>query len=184
MEKFKSGFVSILGRTNVGKSSIINSLVKEKVAAIANKPQTTRTAIRAIVNRPSSQIIFIDTPGIHKPKSKLGNTMVDTAFEVISDVDIVLFVIEADSTEIGRGDRRILETIKNSGRKTILIINKCDLVNKEQLAKIIDLYKEEIRCRYRDDLFGEAPTPYNSPNPSYPSRQIKDLRGRELRIQN
>lgn len=143
MEKFKSGFVSILGRTNVGKSSIINSLVKEKVAAIANKPQTTRTAIRAIVNRPSSQIIFIDTPGIHKPKSKLGNTMVDTAFEVISDVDIVLFVIEADSTEIGRGDRRILETIKNSGRKTILIINKCDLVNKEQLAKIIDLYKDE-----------------------------------------
>ena len=77
---FKSGFVSMLGRTNVGKSSIINALVGEKVAAVANKTQTTRTAIRAIVNRPNSQIIFVDTPGIHKPKSKLGNVMVETAF--------------------------------------------------------------------------------------------------------
>ena len=92
---FKSGFVSILGRTNVGKSSIINSLVGEKVAAIANKPQTTRTVIRAIVNRPNSQIIFIDTPGIHKPKSKLGDIMVENAFEVAKDVDVVVFVVEA-----------------------------------------------------------------------------------------
>ena len=142
-EKFKSGFVSMVGRTNVGKSSIINALVGEKVAAIANKPQTTRNAIRAIVNRENLQIIFIDTPGIHKPKSKLGNAMVETAFGTIGDVDVILFVIEATSDEIGKGDRIILDKIKEAKRKTILIINKIDLVTKEKLAKIINLYKDE-----------------------------------------
>lgn len=144
MEKeFKSGFVSMVGRTNVGKSSIINALVGEKVAAIANKPQTTRTAIRAIVNRENSQIIFIDTPGIHKPKTKLGNTMIETAFGVINDVDITLFVIDAASENIGKGDRIILDKIKDAKIKTILVINKIDLVTKEQLAKLINLYKDE-----------------------------------------
>ena len=142
-EDFKSGFVSILGRTNVGKSSIINSLVGEKVAAIANKPQTTRTVIRAIVNRPNSQIIFIDTPGIHKPKSKLGDVMVENAFEVAKDVDVVVFVIEATSDEIGKGDRLILDKIKEAKKRTILVINKVDLVSKEKVAKLIDLYKDE-----------------------------------------
>ena len=142
-EKFKSGFVSILGRTNVGKSSIINSLVGEKVAAIANKPQTTRTVIRAIVNRPNSQIIFIDTPGIHKPKSKLGDVMVENAFEVSKDVDVLIFVVEATSNEIGKGDRLILDRIKEANRKTILVINKIDLVDKAKIAKLIDLYKNE-----------------------------------------
>ncbi len=139
----KSGFVSILGRTNVGKSSIINSLVGEKVAAIANKPQTTRTVIRAIVNRPNSQIIFIDTPGIHKPKSKLGNVMVANAFEVSKDVDVVVFVVEATSDDIGKGDKLILEKIKQAKKKTILVINKVDLVDKAKVAKLIDLYKDE-----------------------------------------
>ena len=144
MEKeFKSGFVAMLGRTNVGKSSIMNALVNEKVAAIANKPQTTRNAIRAIVNRPNSQIIFIDTPGIHKPKSKLGNTMVETAFGVANDVDVILFVIDATSTSIGKGDRIILDKIKESKKKTILIINKIDLVKREDIAKLIELYKDE-----------------------------------------
>lgn len=142
-EEFKSGFVSMVGRTNVGKSSIINALVQEKVAAIANKPQTTRNAIRAIVNRKNLQIIFIDTPGIHKPKSKLGNTMIETAFGVISDVDVILFVVDATSKEIGKGDRIILEKIKEAKKKTILIINKVDLINKVEIAKIIDLYKDE-----------------------------------------
>ncbi len=140
---FKSGFIAMLGRTNVGKSSIINSLVGEKVAAIANKPQTTRTAIRAIVNRPNSQIIFLDTPGIHKPKSKLGNTMVETAFGCSQDVDIVLFVIEATSPDIGRGDKLILEKIKEAKKKTILVINKIDLVSKEHIAELIKLYSAE-----------------------------------------
>ena len=140
-KEFKSGFVSMMGRTNVGKSSIMNALVNEKVAAIANKPQTTRNAIRAIVNRPNSQIIFIDTPGIHKPKSKLGNTMVETAFGVANDV--ILFVIDATSTSIGKGDRIILDKIKESKKKTILIINKIDLVKREDIAKLIELYKDE-----------------------------------------
>ena len=139
----KSGFVSILGRTNVGKSSIINNLVGEKVAAIANKPQTTRTVIRAIVNKPNLQIIFVDTPGIHKPKTKLGNVMVDNAFNVSKDVDLVLFVVEATSEDIGKGDKLILEKIKESKKKTILIINKIDLVQKSKIAKLIDLYKDE-----------------------------------------
>lgn len=142
-EEFKSGFVSMVGRTNVGKSSIINALVQEKVAAIANKPQTTRNAIRAIVNRENLQIVFIDTPGIHKPKSKLGNTMIETAFGVISDVDVILFVIDATSEKIGKGDRIILEKIKEAKKKTILIINKVDLINRAEIAKIIDLYKDE-----------------------------------------
>lgn len=142
-KNFKSGFVSILGRTNVGKSSIINSLVGEKVAAIANKPQTTRTVIRAIVNRPNSQIIFIDTPGIHKPKSKLGNVMVENAFEVAKDVDVVVFVVEATSDDIGKGDRLILDKIKESKKKAILVINKIDLVDKAKVAKLIELYKNE-----------------------------------------
>lgn len=141
--EFKSGFVSILGRTNVGKSSIINSLVQEKVAAIANKPQTTRNAIRAIVNRPNVQIVFIDTPGIHKPKSKLGNVMIETAFGVIPDVDVLLFVVDATSDEIGKGDKIILEKIKESNKKTILIINKIDLVKREKVAQLINLYKDE-----------------------------------------
>ena len=143
-EKFKSGFVSMIGRTNVGKSTIINALVGEKVAAVANKVQTTRTAIRAIVNRENSQIIFIDTPGIHKPKSKLSETMIETAFTFIGDVDVVVFVIDGTSKEIGRGDSKILDKIKESKKKTILAINKVDMVqNKEDLLKLIDLYQKE-----------------------------------------
>lgn len=143
-EKFKSGFVSIIGRTNVGKSTIINSLVGEKVAAVANKVQTTRTAIRAIVNRENSQIIFIDTPGIHKPKSKLSEVMIDTAFSFIGDVDIVVFVTDATSKEIGKGDIKILEKIKEANKKTILVLNKIDMVsNKEELLNLIELYRKE-----------------------------------------
>ncbi len=143
MAEFKSGFVTLIGRTNVGKSTLLNLLVGEKVAAIANKVQTTRTAIRGIVNRPNSQIIFIDTPGIHKPKTKLNETMVETSFTSIADTDIVLFLIEATSEDIGRGDRIILDKIKEAKRKTILIINKIDLIKREKLLKLIDIYSKE-----------------------------------------
>ena len=142
-KNFKSGFVSIIGRTNVGKSTLINLLVGEKIAAITNKVQTTRTQIRGIVNTDNSQIIFIDTPGIHKPKTKFNENMIELSWGAIQDSDVILFLIEADSDEIGRGDRKILEKIKESNKKTILIINKIDLINKEQLAKLIDLYKNE-----------------------------------------
>ena len=166
MENFKSGFVTLIGRTNVGKSTLINLLVGEKVAAIANKVQTTRTAIRGIVNRPNSQIIFIDTPGIHKPKTKLNETMIDTSFTSLKDADIVLFLIEATSDEIGRGDARILGKIKEEKAKTILIINKIDLVKKEHLLKLIDLYSKEYdfeavipicasNSKYKEVVLGE-----------------------------
>lgn len=143
MENFKSGFVSLLGRTNVGKSTLINSLVGEKVAITTNKTQTTRTAIKAIINRKNCQIIITDTPGIHKPKTKLGETMISTAFGMIGEVDAIIFLIEADSEEIGRGDRIILEKIKESKKPCILVINKKDLVKKEKLLKLIDLYRTE-----------------------------------------
>ena len=143
MPEFKSGFVSLIGRTNVGKSTLLNLLVGEKVAAIANKVQTTRTAIKGIVNRENSQIIFIDTPGIHKPKTKLNKTMVETSFTTLTDCDLVLFLIEAASKDIGKGDRIILDKIKEAKRKTILIINKIDLVEKETLLHLIDLYSKE-----------------------------------------
>ena len=143
MIEFKSGFVSLIGRTNVGKSTLLNLLVGEKVAAIANKVQTTRTAIKGIVNRDNSQIIFIDTPGIHKPKTKLNETMLETSFSSLNDCDLLLFLIEATSKDIGKGDRIILDKIKEANKKTILIINKIDLVEKESLLHLIDLYSKE-----------------------------------------
>ena len=143
MENFKSGFVAIIGRTNVGKSSILNELVGEKVALVANKPQATRTNIKAIINRENSQIIFTDTPGIHKPKSKLGNIMNESAWTSIPDADVILFVVEANSEGIGKGDQMILDKIKETKSKVILIINKIDLVKKEQVLKMIEAFKDE-----------------------------------------
>ena len=177
MSEFKSGFVAMLGRTNVGKSTLVNLLVGEKIAATANKVQTTRTAIRGIVNRENSQIIFIDTPGIHKPKTKLNETMIETSFGVIKDIDLILFVIEATSDEIGRGYMRILEKIKESKKKAILIINKIDLVKKESLLKLIDLYQKEynfeavipvssIKSKYRDIILDEIEKVLK-PGPAY-----------------
>lgn len=143
MGEFKSGFVSLVGRTNVGKSTLLNSLAKEKIAITANKVQTTRTAIKAILNDENYQIIITDTPGIHKPKTKLGETMVETAFTMFSEVDVILFLIEADSTEIGRGDRRILDKIIESKKPCILVINKIDLIQKDKLLNLINLYSKE-----------------------------------------
>lgn len=143
MEKFKSGFVSIIGRTNVGKSTLINSLIGEKIAITANKSQTTRTVIKAIINNKNSQIIFTDTPGIHKPKTKLGTTMNENAWSTIPEVDIILFIVEATSNDIGKGDQMILEKLKESNKKAILVINKIDLIEKEKLLKLIDLYNKE-----------------------------------------
>ena len=147
MGEFKSGFVSLVGRTNVGKSTLLNSLVKEKVAITANKVQTTRTAIKAILNDDNYQIIITDTPGIHKPKTKLSETMVNTAFTMFAEVDVILFLIEADSTEIGRGDRIILDKIKESRKPCILVINKIDLVKREKLLNLIKIYNDEYEFK-------------------------------------
>ena len=143
MAKFKSGFVAIIGKTNVGKSTLINNLVGEKVAITVNKSQTTRTAIRAIVNRKNSQIIFIDTPGIHKPTTKLGETMLETSYGIANDVDLILYIVDCSKKEITKGDRIILEKIKAINKKTILVLNKIDLIDKEEILKVIDMYKNE-----------------------------------------
>ena len=149
MAEFKSGFVTLIGRTNVGKSTLINLLVGEKVAAIANKVQTTRNAIKGIVNRENSQ------------------TMVETSFASIPDADVVLFLIEATSDEIGRGDRIILEKIKEAKRKTILIINKIDLVKREKLLNLIDIYSKEYNF--------EAVIPISATNSKYKSIILDEI---------
>ena len=167
MAEFKSGFVTLIGRTNVGKSTLLNLLVGEKVAAIANKVQTTRTAIKGIVNRANSQIIFTDTPGIHKPKHRLNETMNETSFASIPDADVLLFLIEATSEDIGKGDRLILEKIKETKRKTILIINKIDLVKRETLLRLIDIYSKEYDF--------EAVIPISATNAKYREPILKEI---------
>ena len=191
MEEFKSGFVTLCGRTNVGKSTLINLLVGEKIAAIADKVQTTRTQIRGIVNRENSQIIFIDTPGIHKPKTKLNENMVELSWDAIESSDVVLFVIEADSNEIGKGDTKILEKIKEKDKKCILIINKIDLIDKIQLAKIIELYKNAYsfeaiipisakKEKYKDEILDEIEKNLKSGPAYYDIEEYTDQTLRQL----
>ncbi len=137
---FKSGFVAIVGRPNVGKSTLLNTLAGQKIAIVSNKPQTTRTAIKGIINREDAQIIFTDTPGIHKPKNKLGEKMAETIDEAVSDVDLILYLIEATDKGIGLANEFILNKVKEQKAKAILVINKVDLVKKENLLELIKAY--------------------------------------------
>lgn len=139
----KSGFVTILGRPNVGKSTLLNHLAGQKIAIVSSKPQTTRTAIKGIINRDDAQIIFTDTPGIHKPKNKLGEKMSETIDEASQGVDIVLYLIEATDKGIGTANEFILKKVKELNQKTILVINKIDKVQKEHLLELIKLYSDE-----------------------------------------
>ncbi len=141
MENFKSGFVSLIGETNVGKSTLLNAILGENVAITTARPQTTRRAIKGIVNRENSQIIFIDTPGIHRAKNKLGKAMLQTAYDTTADADVVLFLISAENEEIGDAESKIIEKIKEKNKKVILVINKIDCIKKERLLKIIEKYK-------------------------------------------
>lgn len=140
MEEFKSGFVTVIGKTNVGKSSLINKLTGEKISAVTNKSQTTRKNVKAIVNRPNSQIIFIDTPGFHKPLSKLSDIMNEEAASTIPDVDLVIYMIDATEKQV---DKKTIDKIKESKKKAILIINKIDLVNANRVAELIEKYSKE-----------------------------------------
>ncbi len=139
----KSGFVTILGRPNVGKSTLLNHLTGQKIAIVSNKPQTTRTAIKGIINREDAQIIFTDTPGIHKPKNKLGEKMSETIDEASQGVDVVLYLIEATDKGIGTANEFILKKVKELNEKTILVINKVDKVQKEHILELIKMYSDE-----------------------------------------
>ncbi len=137
----KSGFVSLVGRPNVGKSTLINSIIGKKIAITSNKPQTTRNVIQGIYNEEDTQIIFVDTPGVHKPNHKLGNYLNKQAYYSINDVDVILFLIDI-TEEFGRGDTFVLEKIKETKKPIILVLNKIDKVSNEEILKKINEYKE------------------------------------------
>ncbi len=138
---YKSGFISIVGRTNVGKSTLLNTLIGQKISIISNRPQTTRNNIRCIRTTDTSQMVFIDTPGFHKPKSKLSDYMVEVAGESFKEVDLILFLVEED-LKIGKGDEFLLEKLKNEKIPVILVINKIDKIKKEDILVKIKLYEK------------------------------------------
>lgn len=143
---FKSGFVTIVGRPNVGKSTLMNCLVGEKLSIISNKPQTTRNKIQTILTKEDYQIVFVDTPGIHKPRHKLGEYMVNVAENTLNEVDVVLFLTTPEK-KIGPGDRYILDQLKKAKADVYLIINKIDAVQREQVAEAIKIYTNEYNFK-------------------------------------
>ena len=141
-KKFHSGFVSLIGRPNVGKSTLMNLLIGEKISIISSKPQTTRNKIQTILTTDTMQVIFVDTPGIHKSKSKLGDYMVKSAETSLNDVDIVLYLIEPYE-KIKEIDKAILERLKKVETPVFLVINKIDTIDKPELLKVIENYSKE-----------------------------------------
>lgn len=142
MNNFKSGFVTIIGRPNVGKSTLMNKLIGQKIAITSNKPQTTRNRIQTVyTDMEKGQIIFLDTPGIHKAKNKLGEYMVNVAERTLNEVDVVLWLVEP-TNYIGAGEQHIIEQLKKSTTPVILIINKIDMVEKEKVFEYIDTYRK------------------------------------------
>lgn len=137
----KSGFVSLIGRPNAGKSTLLNSLIEAKIAITSNKAQTTRNIIQGVYNESDTQIVFVDTPGIHKPETKLGRILNKQSFSLMRDVDAILFVVDA-STSLGGGDKYIMETLKNANAPVILVLNKIDKISSEQLLLTIEAYKD------------------------------------------
>lgn len=140
---FKSGFVTLIGRPNVGKSTLMNHLIGQKIAITSNKPQTTRNRIQTVLTMENAQIVFLDTPGIHKSKNKLGDYMVNVAERTLSEVDVILWLVEP-TTYIGAGERHIIEQLKKTTTPVILVINKTDTVKKEEILAFIDTYRREM----------------------------------------
>ena len=143
MSEHKSGFVAIVGRPNVGKSTLLNRIVGQKIAIMSDKAQTTRNKIQGVYTTPEAQLIFIDTPGIHKPKHRLGDFMVETAYSALREVDAVLFMISADQKR-GKGDDFIIERLKNVQSPVYLVINKIDKVHPDELLGIIEDYSSQM----------------------------------------
>ncbi len=144
MEQKKSGFVSIIGRPNVGKSTLMNQIIGQKVAITSNKPHTTRNRIQTVYTDEIMQIVFVDTPGIHKSKNKLGDYMVNAAKSTLNEADVILWLVEP-TDYIGAGERSIIENLKQVRTPIILVINKIDTVKKEELLHIIDTYRKELQ---------------------------------------
>ena len=138
----KSGFIAVIGRPNVGKSTLINSLIGQKIAIMSDKPQTTRNRILCILTRPEAQIVFLDTPGIHKPKHKLGEYMFKAAEGTLKEVDAIFFVVDA-TEKMGPGEYYILERLQATAKPVILVVNKLDLIEKEQVLPIISHYTDK-----------------------------------------
>lgn len=141
---FKSGFVAVIGRPNVGKSTLINSLIGQKIAIMSDKPQTTRNRIMCVLTTDSEQVIFLDTPGIHKPLHKLGEYMVKAAEDTLKEVDAILFVVDA-TEDLGGGERYIMERLQATRKPVILIVNKLDLIDKREVLPIIKKYTKEYK---------------------------------------
>ena len=142
-KQFKSGFATLIGRPNVGKSTLMNALIGQKIAITSNRPQTTRNKIRTVYTCDEGQIVFLDTPGIHKAKNKLGDYMVNVAQHTISEVDVIVWLVEP-TDYIGAGERHIIEQLKKVKAPVILVINKIDTVKKELLLKFIDVYRKQL----------------------------------------
>lgn len=149
-ENFKSGFVAVIGRPNVGKSTLINSLIGQKIVIMSDKPQTTRNKILCVLTQEDAQILFIDTPGIHKPKHKLGEYMVNVAENTLKEVDVILFVVDA-TEELGAGELYILERLQATHKPVLLVVNKIDKISKEQILPTISRYS------HRYDFTGVVP---------------------------
>ena len=143
MEQYKSGFATLIGRPNVGKSTLMNCLIGQKIAITSNKPQTTRNRIQTVYTSEEGQIVFLDTPGIHKAQNKLGDYMVGVAERTLSEVDVVLWLVEP-TTFIGAGEQHIIEQLKKTRTPVILVINKIDTVKKEEILLFIDTYRRQM----------------------------------------
>lgn len=137
----KSGFIGIVGRPNVGKSTLLNAILGEKIAIATNKPQTTRNSIRGILTDEDAQLVFIDTPGIHRPRTKLGSFMTDTALKTFQEVDVILFIVD-DELDAGPGDKYIVDLLKNLDTPVLLLINKMDVMEPDKYRKIVEAYDE------------------------------------------
>lgn len=142
-KNFKSGFVTLIGRPNVGKSTLMNHLIGQKIAITSSKPQTTRNRIQTVLTLEEGQIVFLDTPGIHKAKNKLGDYMVNVAERTLNEVDVICWLVEP-TTFIGAGERYIIEQLQRTRTPVILVINKTDTVKKEEVLTFIDAYRKEL----------------------------------------
>lgn len=143
MTEHKSGFVALVGRPNVGKSTLLNRIVGQKIAIMSDKAQTTRNKIQGVYTTKDAQIVFIDTPGIHKPKSRLGDFMVESAFSALNEVDVILFMISADRKR-GKGDDLIIERLKKQSVPVFLVVNKLDKVHPDALLEVIADYSQQM----------------------------------------